>query len=198
MSATVLSKLEEILAGLTGQEESLSTQLKELSAKREAIRGVIDQFGVADSSTAKPTTTAKKTIAKKTTRKQAAKKTSAKKTARKQAATKTVSSKTTTKAKAAKPKAKSNKKDGRTATWQKYTLPGVGKHPMPEAVRLILATQPEKDFKIAEVMAGLFKESMPKNQYLKARNRISNILSGGVRDGQWFKGDRGAYRLTAA
>ncbi|MEN8446824.1 MAG: hypothetical protein ABG776_17640, partial [Cyanobacteria bacterium J06555_13] len=92
----------------------------------------------------------------------------------------------------------SKKKDGRAASWQKYALPGVNQKPMPEAVQLILETQPEKDFKIAEVMSGLFKENMPKAQYLKARNRISNILSGGVRNGEWFKGDRGAYRLTAA
>lgn len=58
---------------------------------------------------------------------------------------------------------------------------------MPEAVQMILATQPDKDFKIAEVMSALFKESMPKKQYLKARNRVSNILSGGVRDESGLK-----------
>ncbi|MBE9062213.1 hypothetical protein, partial [cf. Phormidesmis sp. LEGE 11477] len=108
---------------------------------------------------------------------------------------KSTSSTTKTKTKT-KTKGRAKKKDGRTADWQKYTLPGVGDQPMPEAVKLILATKPKEDFKIAEVMSGLFKEDMPKNQYLKARNRISNILSGGVRDGEWYKGARGAYRLT--
>ena len=69
---------------------------------------------------------------------------------------------------------------------------------MPDAVRLILETQPENEFKIADVMDALFEENMPKAQYLKARNRISNVLSGGVRAGDWHKGDRGTYRMTKA
>ena len=95
-------------------------------------------------------------------------------------------------------KATATKKDGRTASWQKYTRPGVKNESIPDAVRLILETQPENEFKIADVMTALFKEDMPKNQYLKARNRISNVLSGGVRAGDWFKGARGTYRMTAA
>ena len=69
---------------------------------------------------------------------------------------------------------------------------------MSASVKLVLSTQPDKDFKIAEVMSSLFKENMPKSQYLKARDRISNILSVGVRDGEWHKGNRGAYRLNPA
>ncbi|MEL7223986.1 MAG: hypothetical protein AAF810_08000 [Cyanobacteria bacterium P01_D01_bin.36] len=65
-------------------------------------------------------------------------------------------------------------------------------------MKLILETQPENEFKIADVMTALFKEGMPKSQYLKARNRISNVLSGGVRAGDWHKGARGTYRMTAA
>ncbi len=91
----------------------------------------------------------------------------------------------------AKPKqSMSKKKDGRAASWQKYTRPGVKNESIPDAVRLILETQPEKDFKIVEVMDALFQEDMPKSQYLKARNRISNVLSGGVRAGDWHRGDR--------
>lgn len=92
----------------------------------------------------------------------------------------------------------SAKTDGRAASWQKYTRPGVKNESIPNAVRLILETQPEKDFKIAEVMAALFQEDMPKAQYLKARNRISNVLSGGVRAGDWHRGERSTYCLSAA
>ncbi|MGD1863143.1 MAG: hypothetical protein ACFB0D_01180 [Phormidesmis sp.] len=95
-------------------------------------------------------------------------------------------------------KATATKKDGRTASWQKYTRPGVKNESIPDAVRLILETQPENEFKIADVMTALFKEDMPKNQYWKARKRISNVLAGGVRAGDWFKGARGTYRMTAA
>ena len=90
------------------------------------------------------------------------------------------------------------KTDGRAASWQEYTRPGVKNESIPDAVRLILETQPKKDFKIAEVMDALFQEGMPKAQYLKARNRISNVLSGGVRAGDWHRGERSTYRLTTA
>ncbi len=89
------------------------------------------------------------------------------------------------------------KKDGRAATWQKYTRTGVKQTSIPEAVRLVLETQPNKSFKIIEIMEALFEEGMPKAQYLKARNRISNVLSGGVRDGEWHRGERSSYRLSA-
>ncbi len=88
------------------------------------------------------------------------------------------------------------KKDGRAATWQKYTRTGVKQTSIPEAVRLVLETQPNKSFKIIEIMEALFEEGMPKAQYLKARNRISNVLSGGVRDGEWHRGERSSYRLS--
>ncbi|MEL7141228.1 MAG: hypothetical protein AAFY33_03575 [Cyanobacteria bacterium J06643_4] len=193
MSATALPQLEEIVSDLEAQEAAIAAQLEEITAKREAVLSVINMFdgdAAAPAKTAKKATTGRKTAGRKATGTKA--KAAAKSTTTTKAKTSTKSTKTT------KAKSKGAKKDGRTATWQKYTLPGVGKQPMPEAVRLILATQPDKDFKIAEVMSALFKDTMPKNQYLKARNRISNILSGGVRDGQWYKGDRGAYRLTPA
>ena len=94
--------------------------------------------------------------------------------------------------------APAKKPDGRAAAWQMYTRPGVKNESIPDAVRLILATQPENDFKIADVMEALFQAEMPRSQYLKARNRISNVLSGGVRAGDWHKGKRGTYRMTAA
>ena len=130
-------------------------------------------------------TTAKKATAKKAAVKQAAPK---KETAEKATASKKKTTKKTT----------AKKKDGRTASWQKYTRPGVKNESIPDAVRLILETQPENEFKIADVMTALFKDDMPKSQYLKARNRISNVLSGGVRAGDWYKGNRGTYRMTAA
>ncbi len=90
------------------------------------------------------------------------------------------------------------KKDGRLASWQKYVRSGVEEQPMPEAVTLILQTQPEKSFKIAEVMEALFEEGIPKSQYLKARNRISNILSAGARNGEWTRGKGSTYSISTA
>jgi len=198
MAATVLPQLEEIISSLSEQETSLSAELAEVQSKLEALRSVTSLFDGDSVSAIKAPATAKSTAKSTTTKKTPAKKTAAKKTTAKAKTKKTTAKAKTTKKSASKSTgSRKTKKDGRAATWQKYARAGVTSQPMPEAVRLILETQPDKDFKIAEVMSSLFKDDMPKAQYLKARNRISNILSGGVRNGDWFKGDRGAYRLTA-
>ncbi|MEM9946529.1 MAG: hypothetical protein AAF810_10755 [Cyanobacteria bacterium P01_D01_bin.36] len=184
MTQTVLPQLKEIASDLVSQEEALVAQLEEVREKLNGVRAVLPLFGEDATAAVESVTSAP---AKTATKKAPASAAKAKKT-------------TTAKAKPAEKKAKktkgAKKKDGRTASWQKYTRPGVKEKTVPEAVRIVLETQPDKSFKIAEVMDSLFKEGMPKQQYLKARNRISNILSGGVRDGEWYKGERGTYGLT--
>lgn len=204
MSTTVLSQIQTIEAELTAQESQLSAQLEAVREKLTGIRAVMPMF-TDISASAK--SSAKESIAKKSLSKKqkiaqitADFKKPAEKSAEKPAAAKSKSTKVkaTKKTKATTPKSLTQKTDGRAADWQKYTRPGVKNQSMPDAVRLILETQPENNFKIVDVMEALFKENMPKAQYLKARNRISNVLSGGVRAGDWHKGERGTYRMTAA
>ena len=183
MTQTVLPQLQEIASDLASQEEAVAAQLEEIREKLNGVRAVLPLFedGSYDASavaavsetlvTSEPEGELAPADVKKETKK-------------------------APKATSTKQKKGGKKKDGRTASWQKYTRPGVKEKTIPEAVRFVLSTQPDKSFKIAEVMDALFKD-MPKTQYLKARNRISNVLSGGVRDGEWYKGDRGTYRLMA-
>ena len=189
MTQTVLPQLKEIASDLVAQEESLVAQLEEVREKLNGVRAVLPLFGEdagEESTTASKPATKTKAAAK-------ASSTAATKTATK---TKAAAAKAPAEEKKTKKTRGAKKKDGRTASWQKYTRPGVKENTVPEAVRLVLETQPDKSFKIAEVMDSLFKDGKPKQQYLKARNRISNILSGGVRDGEWYKGERGTYGLT--
>ena len=202
MSETVLPQLQAVISDLEAEESNLAAQLSAIQTKKEAVLSVMDMFGepAADSTSTATASSVEeieaptKTPTEPPAEKQKPATTVAKAETKTKAEAKT-KAKTRTKAKS---RSKAKKKDGRAADWQKYTLPGVADQPMPEAVKLILSTRPDEDFKIAEVMSGLFKESMPKAQYLKARNRISNILSGGVRSGDWFKGERGTYRLNEA
>ncbi len=209
MNQSVLPQLRSVEAELASQESQLTEQLASVREKLSGIRAVMPMFsGTADSAseldTAKELPTADEleadvpaveepeaagnpepTKAKAAASKKAVQK---KKTTQKKATTKKAAAKTAT----------AKKTDGRAADWQKYTRPGVKNQSIPDAVKLVLATQPEKEFKIAEVMEALFKEDMPKAQYLKARNRISNVLSGGVRAGDWHRGESSTYRMTAA
>ena len=196
MATTALPQLEELISDLDKQEEEVASQLEAVRAKLEAVRAVLPLFnegeGSASASTVSKSTTARKST---TSTKSSADQSSVNKSSASADSDSTVSavSKTITN----KPGRKAKKKDGRAASWQKYTRPGVKNQSIPDAVKLILSTQPNKEFKIAEVMSALFKDNMPKSQYLKARNRVSNVLSGGVRAGDWHRGGRSTYRMSA-
>ncbi|MEL7351697.1 MAG: hypothetical protein AAF171_21030 [Cyanobacteria bacterium P01_A01_bin.116] len=198
MNQTVLPQLQEIEAELASQEEQLNAQLAEIQDKLNGIRAVLPMF--SDSSETPATATSSKTTkttatsGRKPARKKAATKAKATKTAAKATANKT--KKSTLKASTASKASKTEKKDGRTADWQKYVRPGVDQKSIPEAVLLILQTQPNQSFKIIDMMTAIFEDDMPRDQYLKARNRISNLLSGGVREGKWYRGERSTYRLN--
>ncbi len=190
MSTTVLPQLREIESDLVTQEEILTARLEELREQLRGVRAVMPMFEDA----AAPTVEAPAPAAEESVETAPS------------AAIPSVEEPTPEEAEKPAPKAKAKRKqttskkkaDGRTASWQKYTRPGVKNESIPDAVKLILETQPKKDFKIAEVMDALFQEGMPKAQYLKARNRISNVLSGGVRAGDWHRGEKSTYRLSAA
>ena len=172
-----LEKLKKVETDLAEQEKELNTQLEGLQAKLKSVRSVLPMFGGTDEMS---NTDAEEAVPEvvKTVEPEKLKKPTAKGQTKHKAAN------------------KNKKKDGRIAAWQKYVRPGVKNESIPDAVKLVLSTQPGKEFKIAEVMEALFKDDMPKSQYLKARNRISNVLSGGVRAGDWYRGERSSYSLT--
>lgn len=187
MTMTVLPQLKEIESDLVAKEETLAAQLKELREQLSGVRAVMPMFGGKSGSATSTLAASAPAVSSQPEESAPAVVPPAKEAAP-----------AATKASKAKRKKATAKKDGRAASWQKYTRPGVKNESIPDAVRLILETQPDKDFKIVEVMEALFEEGMPKAQYLKARNRISNVLSGGVRAGDWHRGERSTYRLTTA
>ena len=171
-----LEKLKQVESELAEQEKELNTQLEGVKAKLGSIRSVLPMFSGESEA---ESTDIGETVAE-VVESEEPKQTTPKRQTKQKATSKGKSKK---------------KKDGRAAAWQKYVRPGVKNESIPDAVKLVLATQPEKEFKIAEVMEALFKDDMPKSQYLKARNRISNVLSGGVRAGDWYRGGRSSYTL---
>ena len=189
MNPTALSQLQSVEAELASQESQIAAQITSVREKLAGIRAVMPMFS-------ETTNVATEAIAPKelSSADGLEEPTETKATKPKGAA----QTEATAKKKATVKQAPAKNADGRAAPWQKYTRPGVKNQSMPDAVRLILETQPENDFKIADVMEALFQEKMPRDQYLKARNRISNVLSGGVRAGDWYRGERSSYRMTEA
>ena len=216
MSTTVLPQLLAVDSELSEQAVALEAQLTELQEKRKGIQTVIAMFesggtpDVADVAKAagavsKPARKSKATAKKKSTSaaKSTAKKTTAKRKTTKAKATKTTTAKRGRPAKAkatagtaAKEKKTSTKRSGRTANWQRYVQESYRKSPLPDVIVGVLQAQPTNVFKIADVMNAVFKEDMPKTHFLKARNRISNILSAGARDGVWYRGRGGTYSMS--
>ena len=223
MSTSVLPQLLEVDSELLAQTAALESQLTQLQEKRKGIRTVIAMFesgkvpqgeelaamssvGASDESvsaeTAKPaakTSAAKTGTARTKTTRTTKAKTKAK-TAKPQATKPKATRGRPAKAKAEQPAAAetktTGKRSGRTANWQKYVQDSYSKAPLPDVIVGVLQAQPNTIFKIADVMNAVFKEDMPQNHFLKARNRVSNILSAGARDGDWYRGRGGTYSVS--
>ncbi|MEO1400860.1 MAG: hypothetical protein AAFV72_06340 [Cyanobacteria bacterium J06635_1] len=223
MSDAVLSQLVEAEAQLASQETQLMAKVSAIQGQRQGLQTVIDMFqspansnGAAISLDAldkvvtatKPATktTPRKTTrkakaptkAKKTTTKRAAKAPAAKAKATTATKTKAAATKTkTVKAKAPRKAPAARKaKPGKAPNWQRYVQEPFRKSALPDVVANILNAQPEQVFKIAEIMEAIFKSDMPKATFLKARNRVSNILSAGARNGDWGRGRGGTYSMS--
>ncbi|MEM6451965.1 MAG: hypothetical protein AAF703_16830 [Cyanobacteria bacterium P01_D01_bin.105] len=221
MSTSVLPQLLEVDSELSAQATTLEAQLAALQEKRKGIQTVIAMFESSDTSTPKtaPASSRKKAKTAKATSKSApaksaeAKVTKSTKASKASKASTKTSTKTKTrkvkatrgrpaKAKAAKAQSTSatkkttGKRSGRTANWQKYIQDSYSKAPLPDVIVGVLKAQPDNIFKIADVMNVVFKEDMPKTHFLKARNRVSNILSAGARDGDWYRGRGGTYSVS--
>ncbi len=195
MTITVLPQLVEAEALLSAQEAALMQQLAKIKEQRKGLQTVIAMFDasaknngpavvveapiVEDSETptesrADDTDVEAETV-KDTVAAKLAKVTKAKKVS------------TSTEAK---------KTDGRTARWQRYMLDDYRQQRLPDIVADFLKAKPEDSFKIADVMSAIFEDNMPQAQFLKARNRVSNILSAGARDKTWYRGRSGTYSMS--
>ena len=217
MANNVLDQLKEVESQLASQIEELSGQLSATEKQREGLKTVIEMFqtgggvngaaasvteiltnAVASVSTPEPEAAPAKKPGKRRGRKPGSTKAAAK--AKVATKTKTTAKATKAAAKAVKaaPAAKAARKPraGKSPNWQRYVQDPFRKTPLPDVVANILKAQPDEAFKIAEVMEAIFKSDMPKATFLKARNRVSNILSAGARTSEWYRGRGGKYSMN--
>ncbi|MGD1948923.1 MAG: hypothetical protein ACFB14_04670 [Leptolyngbyaceae cyanobacterium] len=217
MANNVLEQLKEVESQLASQVEALSDQLSAAEKQREGLQTVINMFqasggtnGVAPdvteilssavASVAESEPVEEEVPAKKPGKRRG-RKPSAKTVAKaKAAATKTKATKTAKTKAAPAPvavtKAARKPRGGKSPNWQRYVQDPFRKTPLPDVVANILKAQPDEAFKIAEVMEAIFKSDMPKATFLKARNRVSNILSAGARTNEWYRGRGGKYSMS--
>ncbi|MEM8612298.1 MAG: hypothetical protein AAGF93_09800 [Cyanobacteria bacterium P01_H01_bin.105] len=212
MATNVLEQLREVESQLASQVETLSGQLSAAEKQREGLQTVINMFqstgdtnGVAANVT-EILTSAVSTVADsepddepapvKKPGKRRGRKPSAKTAAKAKVASKAKVAKTKVVEEEAPAKATRKPRGGKSPNWQRYVQDPFRKTPLPDVVANILKAQPDEAFKIAEVMEAIFKSDMPKATFLKARNRVSNILSAGARTSEWYRGRGGKYSMN--
>ena len=212
MATNVLDQLKEVESQLASQIEELSDQLSATEKQREGLKTVINMFqstgstnGVAASVT-EILTSAVASVAEseeeeapapaKKPGKRRGRKPSVKTATKVKAEPKAKATKTKVVEEAPAPKTTRKPRGGKSPNWQRYVQDPFRKTPLPDVVANILKAQPDEAFKIAEVMEAIFKSDMPKATFLKARNRVSNILSAGARTNEWYRGRGGKYSMS--
>lgn len=63
---------------------------------------------------------------------------------------------------------------------------------------IVLQEQSEQVVEIAQVVDAIFVEEIPQPVRVKARERVSNVLSEGVRKNKWYRGQEGKYSMSSA
>ncbi|NJN58416.1 MAG: hypothetical protein HC879_13390 [Leptolyngbyaceae cyanobacterium SL_5_9] len=94
--------------------------------------------------------------------------------------------------------AQTEKSTGRDTAWRRYMRKEFAKTSLPEAVAHILHQQPDRVFEVPTIVDALFIEATPKDARNDARNRVSNVLSIGLKNNKWYRGKKGQYSLSQA
>ena len=211
MSASILPQLQTAIAELASQENSLVDQLAVIQERRQGLQTVIQMFDTPASSngsvaavpadaaetvvaSSPPADTPAADAAPTETPAAAPKAKRGRKPKSKTAAT--PSQKTVAAAPKTTQKTTRKTRSGRSPNWSRYIQEPFKKTPLPDLVANIVKSQPDQAFKIADVMEAIFKSDIPKTTFLKARNRVSNILSAGARNKEWHRGRGGRYSLS--
>ncbi|HEY9845116.1 MAG TPA: hypothetical protein V6D03_02875 [Candidatus Caenarcaniphilales bacterium] len=93
-------------------------------------------------------------------------------------------------------KAKTVKPTSRPKGWQHYLLPEFAKLSLPEAVSVVLQGQGDEVFDVSTILDALFVDDMPQAARSEARNRITNVLSIGLKQNKWYRAKKGQYSLS--
>lgn len=184
---TVLSSLTEADAALAAQEAELTAQLKDVQGKRLSLKSVMDLFGATETSSTPATSkTEVSTISSEAPAPAEAPK-------RGRRGSKTAEAPARGKRGA---KAGTSTKSQGSENWQDYLRSQFRQTSLPAAIGSVMQQQPDRLFGMVELIAAIFEDDLPKSVRNKARDRILNILSLGVKDGQWYRGRKGQYSVS--
>jgi FtsZ-interacting cell division protein YlmF len=194
-----LVKLLEADSDLAAQAAALTSQMEALKEKRQSLQTVIELFSSTDSTVnlldkssetngeIEPTVSSEESSPEpEDTSDEPEVEAPAKAKAKKPASEGRKSSKVE----------QPEKSTGRDTAWRRYMRKEFAKTSLPEAVSHILHQQPNKVFEVPSIVDALFIETTPKDARNDARNRVSNVLSIGLKNNKWYRGKKGQYSLS--
>ena len=213
-----LAKLIEVDSELAVQEAGLLSQLESAQEKRRSLRTVISLFTEADTPAIAPTDeTAQESLPESAKEPEPisedlsapALETSIEPaTAEEADAVPDVESNEASEAKRkTRPSIKRNKNtkvthppkgNKKTSGWQDYVREEFGDASLSEAVSSVLHRQADAVWEIPTIIDIIFVEELPQEVGNRARRRVTNILSEGVRKKEWYRGQLGYYSMSRA
>lgn len=204
-----LSKLLDIDSDLAAQEAQLVAELEAIQQKRKSLQTVLDLFSKTTASTA-GTTVVPEQLATPESAISAidveaelpeleqdtpsagvesngtAPDTSPSRNGRRTKST----------AKPAKNQTRSGKSTSRGQDLQQYVRSEFDQSSLSQAVGKVLQQQPNDVVGIPEIIDTIFAEDTPKQIRSVASNRISTILSTGLKANKWYRGKTGHYSIS--
>lgn len=215
-SDSTASKLLAVDSELAAQEAQLAAQIEALQEKRKSLQDVIHMFGstnghtsadealsesVPASSNGSVAAAPAKSIEAPTAPKRRGRKPSS--TKDKETPTSHSTTKTTSKSTDAKPAKSSGKKSSATqddskksVDWQPYVRKEYQDRSLPQAVLSVLRDHPNEVVEVPTIIDTIFVDDIPKMARASARDRLSNVLSVGLKNKKWFRGKTGEYSVS--
>ncbi len=219
-SNPTVAKLLEVDAELATQEVELITLLQSIQEKRRSLKTVIDLFAPTDTVTTTPIAIPEQTPVAEAEAEVVDEQ--AKPSAEDMATPELDTSKTDTtidvetptvpvteKQQPKKNSAPASKKQSAKSaptknpnkeqeTWQQYLRSEFSNATLSQAVSEVMQQHLGQVLEIAAIVDAIFVEEIPQGVRSKARERVSNVLSVGVKKEKWYRGEAGSYRMSKA
>ncbi len=83
-------------------------------------------------------------------------------------------------------------------TWQQYLRDEFSNATLSQAVSEVMQQHSGQVLEIAAIVNAIFVDAIPQRVRSKARERVSNVLSVGVKKEKWYRGEAGSYSMSKA
>ncbi len=81
-------------------------------------------------------------------------------------------------------------------TWQQYLRSEFSNATLSQAVSEVMQQHSGQVLEIAAIVDAIFVDEIPQYVRTKARERVSNVLSVGVKKEKWYRGETGSYSMS--